>query len=126
LEFLKQNMFPKLEGLTGDERITAGIEFAENTWNFTRDDIVHMVVRAVGTKFSSSFSTKRFERVFYKAFYPIVGLTALELTTAGTGVAMLEILEKNPDWTGVRFGGAIPYELLWDTKVGSMFTGPLL
>jgi hypothetical protein len=111
LEFVKENLVPYMQ-----YGLDKGIERAEQIFNFTRQDVVHLFARAVGSRGSIGF-----ERTYYKAFTPVFGLTALELTTAGTGVAMLELLEADKIAPGIVFGGAVPYEDIRATKVGSRF-----
>lgn len=115
LELIKKELMPF--AALGLQR---GIERAEQIFNFTRQDVVHLYAKAVGAK-----GNRAHERSYYRAFMPAHGLTALELTTAGTGVAVLEVLEKNLYKPGIVYGGSIGYSLIQNTKVGSLFLGEI-
>lgn len=116
LEYIKQELIPYARiGLD------AGIKRAEELFNFARQDVVHLFAVAVGSK-----RNRAYERSYYKAFMPNHDLTALELTTAGTGVALLEVLEKSLYKPGIVYGGSIPYNLILNTVVGSLFLDRVL
>lgn len=119
LHFLQQHLAPDLSTLTGTERIERGIQIAEKLFTFTRKDVVYMIVRAVGKK-----GGKYIEEVYFNRFYSLPEVTALELTTAGTGVAVAEILLGTKP-KGVKFGGQIPYHELQQTCVGGTFLSDL-
>ena len=59
--------------------------------------------------------------MFQHKFYGSDYLTALEFTTAGTGAAVVELLDTLP--RGIVFGGNVPMEQLVKTQVGSIFLG---
>ena len=110
LEHIKRSLVPYMQ-----QGLQRGIDRAEQLFNFTQQDVVHVYVYATATK-----GNKGIERSYYRMFMPAHGLTALELTTAGTGVAMLEILETGELGTGVVYGGSVSYELLRRTKMGTL------
>ena len=119
LDFLQQHLMLPLMGLEGRERIERGIEIAEKLFTFTRKDVVYMVVRAIGKK-----GNKLIEEVYFNRFNCMPELTALELTTSGTGIAVAELLLQSKP-LGVKFGGQLPYHQLKETAVGSLFMGDL-
>lgn len=119
LDFLQKKFTPALAGLSGMERIEYGVQLAESLFKYTRDDVVYMVVRAYGTD-----SQHRVHEVaFQHKFYGVNGMTALELTTAGTGAAVVELMHSGALPAGVTFGGLVPLEALYSTAVGSKFLG---
>lgn len=89
------------------------VELAKQKFQRTRDDVVVLVAHAVDeTNNSASVGLH---------FYPdtALDLTALELTTAGTGVAVLELLQQGCLPKGTLLSSQVPFELLANTKAGA-------
>lgn len=89
-----------------DFTLAKGVDRAQALFNTTRDDIVVMAAHAVDQKGRSAS--------FGAHFTPEnnLGLTALELTTAGTGVAVIELLLDGHLKTGVLKPSDIPMNKL--------------
>ena len=113
LEFLEKKLVSPLAGLEGLDRIKEGVKIVEQLFPFTNQDVVYMMVRAQGVQAGTS---RIHERSFLKKFYPRHGLTALELTTAGTGVMVISELMNATLQHGIVFGGEVPLDMhskLW-------------
>lgn len=114
LEFLQKRVMEPLRKFSGEERIIEGVKLIESLFARTKNDVVYVVIRAQGV------ADKTIHEVSYQQkFYGMFGLTALELTTAGTGVAIIELLDQLPH--GIVFGGNIRLDQLVTTKIGSLF-----
>jgi saccharopine dehydrogenase-like NADP-dependent oxidoreductase len=117
LDFLQKKLIAQLHGLDGMDRIKAGVKIAESLFPRTRDDVVYIVVRAQGV----SPTGELHEAIFQHKFYADPDMTALELTTAGTGVAVVELLGQLP--AGIVFGGDVKLMDLFNTRTGRWFLG---
>lgn len=108
LEFL-QKFFAKTEN-----DFEKSIELAKQTFVRTRDDVVVLVAHAVDITGNSASAGMH--------FYPCeeLGLTALELTTAGIGVAIVELLVSNELPSGVLTPAQIPFEKLMNTAASRL------
>jgi saccharopine dehydrogenase-like NADP-dependent oxidoreductase len=113
LDFLQKRVL--LPAQRAEDPFKAAVEIAETVFPMTRDDLVFMAIRASGVDASGHVH----ETTFQHKFYGMGGLTALELTTAGTGAATVELLEKLP--RGVLLGGNIRLSDLYHTKIGHLF-----
>jgi saccharopine dehydrogenase-like NADP-dependent oxidoreductase len=100
-----QKMFAKVNGNFED-----AVEFARQTFTTTRDDVVVLAAVAVDKSGKSAVAGLH--------FYPSeeLGLTALELTTAGIGVAIVELMLNGSLPKGVLHAGQIPFEALLNTS----------
>jgi saccharopine dehydrogenase-like NADP-dependent oxidoreductase len=115
LDFLQKWLVAPLQDLTGNKLIEAGVKIAEALFPRTRDDVVYLVARAQGLSATGVIH----ETVFQHKFYAVDGITALELTTAGTGAAVVELLDTLPP--GIVFGGNVALADLCNTNVGKVF-----
>ena len=115
LAFLQKHLIEPSRKVSISNRLAKGIELAEALFPRTRDDVVYMVVRAQGRSQAGVLH----ETVLQHRFYGAGGLTALELTTAGTGAAVVELLGSLP--TGIMFGGQISLDALLNTVTGRQF-----
>lgn len=104
LEFL-QKMFSKRD----EEEFEKLVQRAKAAFNTTRDDVVVLVAHAVDKNGRAASAGLH--------FYPSeeLGLTALELTTAGVGVGVVELLLANELPTGALHCGQIPFDKLLQT-----------
>ena len=86
------------------------VELARQTFVTTRDDVVVLVAHAVDVNGKSASAGMH--------FYPCeeLGLTALELTTAGIGVAIIELLVAGELPAGALNCSQIPFEKLMRTN----------
>jgi saccharopine dehydrogenase-like NADP-dependent oxidoreductase len=93
-----------------DNDLEKGVELAKQAFNTTRDDVV--VLCALAKDITGRVASRGIH------FYPHdgLGLTALELTTAGTGVAVVELLLRGELAAGVLRPDQIPFDLLRTTK----------
>lgn len=103
LEFV-QRLMAKVEN-----DLDAGVAEAKRIFTTTRDDLVVLVAQAIDTDGKSA------SRGIH--FYPHdeLGLTALELTTSGTGVAVVELLLRGALPPGTLLQSDIPFALLRTT-----------
>jgi saccharopine dehydrogenase-like NADP-dependent oxidoreductase len=113
LDYLQKKVL--LPAQRAEDPFTAAVNLAEQVFPTTRDDVVFMAIRASGV--DSTGHTH--ETTFQHKFYGLNGLTAIELTTAGTGAAIVELLDKLPH--GILFGGNIRLSDLFHTKIGHLF-----
>lgn len=92
-----------------DHDLDNGIALAKKTFSTTRDDVVVLAAIAVDVDGKSA------SRGIH--FYPhdALELTALELTTAGTGVAVVELLLRGELPAGMLLQSDIPFTLLRTT-----------
>jgi len=93
-----------------DGDVDTATAMIQDRFTTTRDDLVVLMAHAVDTNGRSASCGIH--------FYPndVLDLTALELTSAGTGVAVLELILQNALPTGVLHQGQIPFSLLRTTK----------
>lgn len=103
LEFL-QKMLARV-----DSNFDDAVELARQTFVTTRDDLVVLVAQAVDVHGKSASAGLH--------FFPSedLGLTALELTTAGIGVGILELILAGELETGVLNCSQIPFDKLLGT-----------
>jgi saccharopine dehydrogenase-like NADP-dependent oxidoreductase len=106
LEFIQKMLAQSAEMDDLNDAVAA----AKKAFNTTRDDVVVMMVRAVDTDKKSAAKGIH--------FYPhdALDLTAIELTTAGTGVAVLELILRGELPAGVLRPDQIPMDLIYTTK----------
>jgi saccharopine dehydrogenase-like NADP-dependent oxidoreductase len=90
------------------------VQAAMATFSVTRNDVVVLVAHATDATGRSASAGLH--------FYPHegLGLTALELTTSGTGVAVLELILKGALEPGTLLSSQIPYALLKETYGGKL------
>lgn len=86
------------------------VQLFKQTFASTRDDVVVLVAHAVDVHGRSASAGLH--------FYPAeeLGLTALELTTAGVGVGIAELILKGELDVGVLDSSQIPFENLMNTS----------
>lgn len=103
LEFL-QKMLAKV-----DNDFETAVELARQTFVTTRDDVVVLVAQAVDINGRSASAGMH--------FYPCedLGMTALELTTAGVGVGIVELILAEELEAGVLNCSQIPFQKLLQT-----------
>jgi saccharopine dehydrogenase-like NADP-dependent oxidoreductase len=106
LAFLEHALKKPLQDLSGTARIERGVELATRLFPYTRDDVVYLAVRAYAT---GSGNWETHEKSYTRKFKAAGGLTALELTTSGTGVACVELLLGDELPRGIVFGGEVPF-----------------
>lgn len=116
LDFLQKKLVAPLSGLEGLDRIKEGMRIVDGLFTYTRQDTVIMVVSACGTMPNGHVVEKSYARRWDSG-----ELTALELTTAGTGVAVVELLLDDKLPKGIVFGGEVPYLSMLSTNCGSSF-----
>jgi saccharopine dehydrogenase-like NADP-dependent oxidoreductase len=99
----------KLLASSGDS-LEKGVENAKAAFYTTRDDVV--VLCAIARDADRRSATRGIH------FYPHhnLGISAIELTTAGTGIAVLELILRGELAAGVLRPDDISYELLRTTK----------
>jgi len=92
----------------------AAVELAMQSFQATRNDVVVLVAHASDRHGHSASAGIH--------FYPseAIGLTALELTTAGTGVAVLELLLSEQLPKGTLASHQVPFKLLRSTAAGRL------
>jgi hypothetical protein len=86
------------------------VDLFKQTFVTTRDDVVVLVAHAVDTEGKSASAGLH--------FYPAeeLGLTALELTTAGVGIGVAELILSGQLDAGVLNASQIPFEKLMATS----------
>lgn len=94
--------------------LNTNIDIARNIFKRTRDDVVVLVAQAEDTSGMTAAAGIR--------FYPSVdlGLTALELTTAGTGAAILEMIGRKLLPVGIVHSGQVDYEAFLSTAAANL------
>lgn len=88
----------------------SAVRLAKSTFTTTRDDVVVLLAHAVDVERNSA------SRGIHFFPHDELGLTALELTTAGTGVAVVELILRGELSAGVLRPDDIPFSLLRTTK----------
>jgi hypothetical protein len=99
----------KLFTLADSDVNTATAAF-QNQFSATRHDLVVLMAYAVDANGKSA------SRGIHFCPNDTLDLTALEITTAGTGVAVLELILRKELPTGVLHQGQVPFRLLRTTK----------
>jgi len=104
LEYI-QKLLGKVDGEFED-----AVLLFKNTFQRTRDDLVVLVAHASDIHGNSASAGLH--------FYPAdeLGITALELTTAGTGCAIVELILGEHVDAGILNAGQIPFEALMSTS----------
>jgi hypothetical protein len=93
-----------------DYEFDNSVELIRQTFVSTRDDVVVLVAHAVDVNGKSASAGLH--------FYPSedLNLTALELTTAGVGIGIVELMLSESLEAGVLNCAQIPFDLLLNTQ----------